>query len=293
MLERYKKVVRFGGMKVPPEILLLVGMILAGASLFSFLLGSPILGIALLVLADLVAGFPYVIGEKRLRQFEENLPDALRQIGAILRSGGTFEMALREVAASGLGVASEEFGRVLTDMQAGISFQGALERLSIRVPSETLKRVVTIIKDAVRAGGGLSEVLEDVAEDARELVKIKKERETKTGMQTMFITMASVVLGPFIFGSAVGLMHFMQEMGRSLQSVNIISEAELARSMATMGALSNLLLTYTLIQTTVSAIMVSIIRGEGIGGALKRVPVHIAIAYLIFLAGQWVVSYIT
>ncbi len=293
MLETYRKMVRFAGIKIRPELLLGVALLLVLGALAAFALGYTLLALTLIVLADVVAGVPYMIGERRLREFEENLPDALRQIATTLKSGGTFEMALREVAASGLGVTSQEFSVLLRDMEAGITFDGALERMAMRVPSDTLRRVVTIIRDAVKAGGGLADVLEDVSEDARELLRIKKERETKTGMQSMFITVASTILGPFIFGAAVGLMGFMGKVAKQLIAAGAMKEAVYLAAMKNMGVLEGILLAYVLIQAIISAFMVAFMRGEGVSGALKRIPLHLMLAYIIFVGGKQAVLWLT
>ena len=78
---------------------------------------------------------------------------------------------------------SEEFERVVRDMQLGVALQPALNNLVRRVASEDLELMVTAIQIQSQVGGNLATVLDAIAFTIRERVRIHGEIQTLTAMQ--------------------------------------------------------------------------------------------------------------
>ena len=70
---------------------------------------------------------------------------------------------------------SDEFRRVVQEMQIGIPMEVALANLLRRIPSEDLDFVITAINVQREVGGNLSEILDTISFTIRERVKIKGE----------------------------------------------------------------------------------------------------------------------
>ncbi len=284
MFEGYRKVLRLAGIYTEPLLLfgsaaaVVIASIILSAALFSI---WPLL-IGLLI-ADLIVVYPYSKGEAILRSVEENLPDALKQMATTLQSGGTFEMAVREVVSSDYGALSKQFRYVLDDLQSGATVDTALYKLSRRVPSPLLERTTTIISDAVRAGGGLAKVLADVADDAAESNRLLVERHTKTTMQAMFIVTASVLLAPFIVGAAMGITSFFITLGKEFVANGMIKPADFKDMVDGIRLLQNLLTFYVLFQAGLSAYMLAAIRGDSTTSATRYLPVFLIVAYVVLV----------
>ena len=284
LLEHYRKVLRLAGIYTDPILLfgsaaaVLVGSIILSAALFNI---WPIL-IGLLI-ADIIIVYPYSKGEAILRDVEANLPDALKQMATTLQSGGTFEMAVREVVSSDYGALSKQFRYVLDDLQSGATVDAALYKLSHRVPSPLLERTTTIISDAVRAGGGLAKVLSDVADDAAETNRLLVERHTKTTMQAMFIVTASVLLAPFIVGAAMGITSFFIKLGKEFLANGMVKPSDFKDMVSGIRLLHNLLTFYVLFQAGLSAYMLAAIRGDSTASATRYLPVFLIVAYLVLV----------
>jgi len=75
---------------------------------------------------------------------------------------------------------SDEFRRVVQEMQIGITMETALENLLRRIPSEDLDFVVTSINVQREVGGNLSEILDTISFTIRERVRIKGEIRVMT-----------------------------------------------------------------------------------------------------------------
>jgi tight adherence protein B len=75
---------------------------------------------------------------------------------------------------------SEEFRRVVQEMQIGIPLETALDNLLRRIPSDDLDFVITAINVQREVGGNLSEILDTISFTIRERVRIKGEVRTLT-----------------------------------------------------------------------------------------------------------------
>jgi tight adherence protein B len=75
---------------------------------------------------------------------------------------------------------SDEFRRVVQEMQIGIPMEKALDNLLRRIPSDDLDFVVTAINVQREVGGNLSEILDTISFTIRERVRIKGEIRVMT-----------------------------------------------------------------------------------------------------------------
>jgi tight adherence protein B len=70
---------------------------------------------------------------------------------------------------------SDEFRRVVQEIQLGVPMQQALDNLLRRIPSDDLDLVITAINVQREVGGNLSEILDTISYTIRERVRIKGE----------------------------------------------------------------------------------------------------------------------
>ena len=139
---------------------------------------------------------------KRLRQFGEQLPDTITLLANSLRAGSSFLQGIELVTREARPPISEEFDRVVRDMQLGMALQPALNNLVRRLNSEDLELMVTAIQIQSQVGGNLATVLDSIAFTIRERIRIKGEINTLTAMQRYsgyVITLLPVGLGLILF----------------------------------------------------------------------------------------------
>lgn len=147
-------------------------------------LGNPV---ALAVAGAIGAYFPRFYLKrrqgKRLKAFGEQLPDTITLLANSLRAGSSFLQGIELVTREGRPPISEEFERVVREMQLGMALQPALMNLSRRVASEDLELMVTAINIQSQVGGNLATVLDAIAHTIRERVRLIGEINTLTAMQ--------------------------------------------------------------------------------------------------------------
>ena len=162
--------------------------------------------VALFVVALLGAWFPRLYLKrrqgKRLKAFAEQLPDTITLLANSLRAGSSFLQGMELVTREGRPPISEEFERVVREMQLGMALQPALNNLAKRINSEDLELMVTAINIQSQVGGNLATVLDAIAHTIRERVRLLGEINTLTAMQRYsgyVITLLPIGLGAILF----------------------------------------------------------------------------------------------
>jgi tight adherence protein B len=160
--------------------------VLGGRQPFSFVIGA--------VLGFFAPSF-YVRRQqrKRLQRFNDQLSDMLNLMVNGLRAGYSTMQAMEAVSRELPSPISDEFRRVVQEMQIGIPMETALDNLLRRIPSEDLDFVVTAINVQREVGGNLSEILETISYTIRERVRIKGEIRVLTAQVRTSGTVLSLI----------------------------------------------------------------------------------------------------
>lgn len=112
---------------------------------------------------------------KRLQKFNDQLGDMLNLMVNGLRAGFSVMQAMEAVSKELPAPISEEFRRVVQEMQLGVPMQQALDNLLRRIPSDDLDLCITAINVQREVGGNLAEILDTISFTIRERVRIKGE----------------------------------------------------------------------------------------------------------------------
>ncbi len=144
-------------------------------------LNIEIYNVALLsfVIASAPPGLFDYYEKKKIKKVEAHLPDLLTDL-ALSRKAGMSINAAVEIAAKGdYGELTEGVRWIERMMSWGLSFEDAMKRFADKYPTPLIKRTVSIIVEASRAGGEVSNILEVVAENARETKDLEKKRTSE------------------------------------------------------------------------------------------------------------------
>jgi tight adherence protein B len=139
---------------------------------------------------------------KRLVRFNDQLADMLNLMVNGLRAGYSTMQAMEAVSRELPAPISDEFRRVVQEMQLGIPMEVALDNLLRRIPSEDLDLVITAINVQREVGGNLAEILDTISYTIRERVRIKGEIRVLTS-QVMysgrFLSMLPLIVFAIIY----------------------------------------------------------------------------------------------
>jgi tight adherence protein B len=194
----------------PAEFIILWAITPIGFVFAAFVLGFIFEGLrnpVALVVAFLVGLYAprfYLNRRKagRLKAFAAQLPDTITLLANSLRAGSSFLQGMELVTREARPPISEEFERVVREMQLGVALQPALNNLARRVASEDLELMVTAIQIQSQVGGNLATVLDAIAHTIRERIRIYGEIQTLTAMQRYsgyVITLLPIGLAGILF----------------------------------------------------------------------------------------------
>jgi len=136
---------------------------------------------------------------KRLVRFNDQLADMLNLMVNGLRAGYSTSQAMEAVSRELPPPISDEFRRVVQEMQLGVPMERALDNLLRRIPSDDLDLVITAINVQREVGGNLAEILDTISHTIRERVRIKGEIRVLT-TQVMYSGKFLAVLPLFVMG---------------------------------------------------------------------------------------------
>jgi tight adherence protein B len=117
---------------------------------------------------------------RRLKRFNEALPDALDLITRALRAGHSVSAAIEIVGQEAAEPVRSEFREVYRQQNFGLPHREALLELASRVPSQDLRFVVTAMLVQKETGGNLVDTLDRTAAVVRDRIRIHGEVRTYT-----------------------------------------------------------------------------------------------------------------
>ena len=161
-------------------------MLVGGSALFIFVLmaiatlqlSEPLLfAVGWVIFASLYVQFK---ANRRMKQFTNQLGDAIAMMSNAIKSGFTFQQAMDIVAKEIKGPISEEFVRALNEIQLGVTLEEALEGICQRVKDDDFEMVAMSVVIQRQVGGNLSQILDTVGETIRDRIKLKGEIKALT-----------------------------------------------------------------------------------------------------------------
>ena len=129
----------------------------------------------------------------RLKKFDDQLADMINLMVNGLRAGYSTMQALETVSKELPPPISDEFRRVVQEMQLGVPMDQALDNLLRRIPSPDLDFMVTAINVQREVGGNLAEILDTISFTIRERIRIKGEINTLTSQVRTSASILSMI----------------------------------------------------------------------------------------------------
>jgi tight adherence protein B len=210
-------------------ILNILSLLVLGTA--GLLLIKNILLTIVLILAALLAPYIYlkISQKRRLNKFNDQIADSLSVISNSLKAGYSFFQSMEMVAKEMSPPISDEFTRVLKEVNLGAPAEEALEALTERVESDDLDLVITAVLIQRQVGGNLSEILDSISHTIRERVRIQGEIKTLTaqGRASGFI----IAILPIALGLVLSLINseymsplFSHPLGKMMLGVGFVSQ---------------------------------------------------------------------
>ena len=202
LLDRLNRLVAQAGAPVSTGRVVLWMGLLGGASLAALRLGLglptlPAALIALLVGPGLPLLWLRLRRQKRLRQLEEQLPDAIDLLVRSLRVGHPLSAALGAVAREMPDPIGTEFGIVVDEITYGQEVPDAIERMVERIDLQDLRYLSVVVGVQYESGGNLAEALNALARVMRERFQLFRKASAITAegrLSAWFLSLFPVLM---------------------------------------------------------------------------------------------------
>jgi len=169
----------------------LVGMVVGIIDFFlPFVVG---IGFSVFVFFYLIR-YPKLIAMRRMRVLEADLLNSLQHMLVEIKSGVPFFNSMISIS-EGYGEVSEEFKRVVKEVNAGKSEIGALEEASKRNPSLYFRRTIWQLTNAIKAGSDVASALEAIVHGLtqEQMLAIKKYGQELSPYTLIYMLIAIIV----------------------------------------------------------------------------------------------------
>jgi tight adherence protein B len=167
--------------------------------------------------------------KKRIRNFEQQLPDAIDMLVSAMKAGYSFQAATQFIGEEMIPPLGPEFARFYDEQRLGMDVRTALVGMQGRVESLDLKMFVTAVLIQRETGGNLGEVLSNLADLIRQRIAMRGQIQTliaEPKLSARFLAVLPIIV--FLILSAIN-PHFFDAM---------LAEGSIGRAVITVTAIS-------------------------------------------------------
>lgn len=175
-------------------------------ALVTFVAGVPFVLVVPFMLVGAAAPLVWVASKarRRMKAFDNQLPDLLITIAASLKAGHSFRHAIQAVVDEGAEPTARELRRVLTETRLGRPMDEALAEMGERIGSKNLSFVLNAVTIQRQIGGSLAGLFDVVAETVRQRQQFARKIRSLTATGRMS---AYVLAGlPFLVSALISLI---------------------------------------------------------------------------------------
>jgi len=168
------------------------------------------------------------VDDRRRQLLRNQMPDALSMIVRSVRVGIPVSEAMRHVARQSSAPTGPEFERIASDLAIGTRLDNALKAMAQRVGLPEYQFFATALTLQAQTGGGLTEMLENLADVIRKRVALRaKAYALASEARTSAMVLAAL---PFVSGLGLAVLSpayiavlFTEDSGRNLLGVAALS----------------------------------------------------------------------
>jgi archaeal flagellar protein FlaJ len=173
-------------------------MLIASAAIFvvllilaiivrNFVLSSNLLFIGIVILI-----LPYTLHKffefKRVKSYEEEFPNFLRDLAESQRAGLTLMQALQSASRSEYGMLTSEIRRMYNQLTWNVPVENVLHSFAERMKrSKTIVRAMMVIDQATKSGGNVEETMESLANNIESIKEVQEEKSTMLNQQVIMM----------------------------------------------------------------------------------------------------------
>ena len=235
--------------------------------------------------------------EQRKNFVEGILPEYLQLTSANIRSGMAIDKAMVSATRPEFKYFSDDVVQISKQLYTGETFQNSLISLGNNYRSVQLRHTVRMINESMRYGGGMTDMLNDIAKDIRNQQTIQKEISGQLFMYTIFISFAAIIGAPALYAltdkmiaiTDNGWAGILQQNPGGLPSTGV-SFLKPSPPKVTQGEYNDFAILAILIISALGSFIVSVIMNGSIIRGIRYLPIFLLIGFTVFFITGFVIS---
>lgn len=229
-------------------------------------------------------GFYIAAKRRRVRNLEARFPDFLRDLSSNHRAGLTLTNSVVVASRGDYGPLTPDVVKMAEQLSWNVPFSEALRRFAERVNTPLVHRAVSLIQEANRTGGNVTDVLVAAARDAREIKNMENERRTNMSLYTaiiyitffVFLAVAAIMFGTFI-PEIVAAVESVQQLGAGAGGVG-----GLKFTLLSMEDYRTFYFLAALVQAVGNGMIAGIIETGEYDGGLRHAFIMVVVTLVVF-----------
>ena len=235
--------------------------------------------------------------DARKTKMEALLPDYFMVAAANLKSGIALDRALLLAARPEFSFLSDEIKEMNRKIMGGDTLENAFRELARRYQSNELTHSVRMMIEAIKYGGAMADLLEQLSKDMRQQQIIQKEISGQLLMYSIFIAFAGLIAAPALYGLTSQMIVIVDKVWTGILAQNPgglptagVSFLKPSPPQITIGQYHDFaLIAIVMITGFASVIMSAVSTGSAVKG-LKYLPVFIIVGLVIYFVVQTVMA---
>lgn len=130
---------------------------------------------------------------RRIIHMEERFPDFLRDLGSSRMAGMTLPNSVLTVAKGEYGELTPDIRKMADQIKWNVPFTDALRLMGERIKTPLVERSISLINEANRSGGNVTDVLMAASNDARQIKTLEADRRITMSLYTVVVYVAFFV----------------------------------------------------------------------------------------------------
>jgi len=236
----------------------------------------------------------YLSVENSKKFAEVVLPEYISLLSSNIKSGMTLEAAIVASCRKEFGIIDKIFRRIGKEIYSGKSVEEVLDKYSKKYKIDVLQRFLYLLKEGVKKGSKISDLLFEISEDLRSRNVLKKELGAIVSLYVMFIFFAAALGMPVLFGIVTYFVQTIQTIAPKDFEAKLPINLPLSFKGINIDTkfINNFAILMIFVTSFFSSMMIGALKegNEKIG--LKYFPLILAIALGVYFVVQFVVSQI-
>jgi type II secretory pathway component PulF len=223
----------------------------------------------------------------RIKTIENVFPDFISLMASNLRSGITIDRAFLLSARPEFFPLDQEIFKTGKEIATGRDIIEAFKTMAERIDSEKIGKVITLITSGLKAGGNISDLLEETSRNMKEKEIIEKKAASTILMYVIFIFFAVSVGAPVLFGLGSVLVEIVINLASKMPELSP-AQTDLPFTFSKISISVNFVIYFSvlfmILTDLISCLVIGLVnKGEGKTGLKLFIPLLILSLGLFFI----------